>query len=295
MQKINTASIRFQYSKKHDRIMMTAGCAWGLYLENTAYLFMRAFNSVRNKINKDFEINISLTDNIEEIPEDKYYWGFGTSKKEYMNRLIPSPFFVNWNDCQIKDYDEECNEIYSEGQKAPIYDKCFWAGNINTNRGRKEFYEKFKDNNHFEIFSMGWTNSGPSKIAKPTAFISMAEQTKYKYLIDFRGNGWSGRLPFLMFSNRPIFYVAREPVAFFENDLKPFVHYIPVKADLSDLEEKYIWAEENYEEAKQIAKNMTEYALTHLKKDMVIKYYADKILDYANNYSPKSFYTKLFK
>lgn len=216
-------------------------------------------------------------------------------KKEFLDRLIPSPFFANWNDCQIKDYDDACDEIYAEGQKAPVYDKCFWAGNINTHSSRKVFYEKFKDNSHFEIFSMSWSNSGISKIAKPSAFMSMAEQTKYKYLIDFRGNGWSGRLPFLLFSNRPLFYVAREPIGFFEKDLKPFVHYIPVKSDLTDLEEKYIWAENNCEETKQIAKNMVDYALTHLRRDMAIKYYAEKLLKYAENYQQPGFFSRFFK
>ena len=41
----------------------------------------------------------------------------------------------------------------------------------------------------------------------------------------------------------------------FYRDLKPFEHYVPVKEDLSDLEERIMWARENDAEAKKIAEN----------------------------------------
>ncbi len=40
----------------------------------------------------------------------------------------------------------------------------------------------------------------------------------------------------------------------------PWVHYVPIKADLSDLREKYEWAESHPNEAKQIAEKATEFA-----------------------------------
>lgn len=69
---------------------------------------------------------------------------------------------------------------------------------------------------------------------------------------------------------------------FYNDDLKPFVHYIPVKADLSDLQEKYDWAEANPEKAKEIAANALEYAKTHLTREAAIQHYSKIILDWAN-------------
>lgn len=42
--------------------------------------------------------------------------------------------------------------------------------------------------------------------------------------------------------------------------LKPWVHYVPVKTDLSDLREMYEWAESHPNLAKEIADNGTHFA-----------------------------------
>lgn len=81
MKQINKHCLSFQYLHKPDRLLMNAGCGWGLYLENSAYMFMRAFNSVRDKIDKDVVFNIALTDSIEEMSDDDNYFGYGTAKK----------------------------------------------------------------------------------------------------------------------------------------------------------------------------------------------------------------------
>ena len=44
---------------------------------------------------------------------------------------------------------------------------------------------------------------------------------------------------------------------YIHDQMKPYVHYVPVKADLSDLKEKYDWAEANPTAAKLIADQCT--------------------------------------
>ena len=39
--------------------------------------------------------------------------------------------------------------------------------------------------------------------------------------------------------------------------MKPWEHYVPVKADLSDLKERYDWAESHPSEARRISKRAT--------------------------------------
>jgi archaellum component FlaC len=41
--------------------------------------------------------------------------------------------------------------------------------------------------------------------------------------------------------------------------LKPWVHYVPLKDDTSDLEEKLEWCNSNQEECERIVKNASEY------------------------------------
>ncbi|KAG5353292.1 hypothetical protein C0989_008510 [Termitomyces sp. Mn162] len=56
----------------------------------------------------------------------------------------------------------------------------------------------------------------------------------YKYVLDIDGNGWSGRFKRLITSNSLIFKATIFP-EWFTDRIAPWVHYIPVHADLSDL------------------------------------------------------------
>lgn len=40
---------------------------------------------------------------------------------------------------------------------------------------------------------------------------------------------------------------------FYDAELKPWVHYVPVAADLADLPERYLWAQNNQAQAREIA------------------------------------------
>jgi hypothetical protein len=46
----------------------------------------------------------------------------------------------------------------------------------------------------------------------------------------------------------------------FSRYLIPFVHYIPIKYDLSDLQDKIMWVMQHDQEAENIAKNALEFA-----------------------------------
>lgn len=65
--------------------------------------------------------------------------------------------------------------------------------------------------------------------------------------------------------------------------LEPWVHYVPISSDLSDLHTTFKILEENQEVAREIANRGSEFALTYLKPDdfldfaaMVLAKYADK-------------------
>ena len=76
---------------------------------------------------------------------------------------------------------------------------------------------------------------------------------KYSAVIDIEGNGYSGRLKHLLWSHRPVLLIDRPHKEYFFKYLKEWIHYVPVKRDMSDLVEKTRWVLNNYEEAKKIA------------------------------------------
>ena len=88
------------------------------------------------------------------------------------------------------------------------------------------------------------------------------DQAKYKYLIDIAGGGgttWTGThsklgLPGLLFHH------ITPTKDYFHSHIKPYVHYVPVSPDLSDLKEKYEWAESNPGQARTISNQATNFA-----------------------------------
>ncbi len=75
----------------------------------------------------------------------------------------------------------------------------------------------------------------------------------YRYYPDIPGNslGWGTVKKYL--SGNLIFKTNNEKQLYYYQFLHPWVHYIPVKDDFSDLEEKFNWSQKNIDETIKIA------------------------------------------
>jgi len=115
-----------------------------------------------------------------------------------------------------------------------------------------------------------------------TEFMQEEDQMKYKYFFDIGGGGgttWertirSLAMPGVLFHHETI--MKDSPV---HNGIKPYIHYIPVAMDLSDLKEKYEWAEANPEKAKKISDAATEYVRTMATEEYRKKLYQEDVRD----------------
>ena len=226
----------------------------------------------------------------------------------------PDCFFHSWPSANIQSFAQTRDEIIVESAKPPTIDKFGWYGNLYSPiEGAVEKYTRplLKEigDEHSDMFDIVHISPVSSSINKDTPnYISLPELTKYEYLIDIGGNGFSGRLKWLFFSKRPLLMIDRNYIEFFYHDLKPYVHYIPVKMDLSDLVEQAKWVKANHDKCLEIANNAYDYALSNFTEDKIIDrvYYvynniiADKnnnvesfsqIKDNCNN---MSFYIMLF-
>jgi hypothetical protein len=84
---------------------------------------------------------------------------------------------------------------------------------------------------------------------------------KHKYLIDIGGGGgttWTGTSSKLPMPGL-LFHHITPTKDYFHDRIKPYVHYVPISPDLSDLKEKFDWAESHSNYAKQIADQATEF------------------------------------
>jgi hypothetical protein len=118
-------------------------------------------------------------------------------------------------------------------------------------------------------------------IKKP--YSSLDEQIKYKYQICLDGNvstfpGYKWRL----LSNCLVFKHDSKFTLCFEKALKPWVHFVPIKSDLSDIFEKLEWVKSHDSEAKTIADNSRQFTKENLMPEHVYLYCYKVLLKWAS-------------
>lgn len=102
--------------------------------------------------------------------------------------------------------------------------------------------------------------------------LSPQEQTQYKYILHLDGHVSAYRLGLELSMGSCILLPASKYSLWYRPMLKPMVHYVPVKADLSDLLEKIKWCKKNDIICKKIAKNARKFAKNYLTKEGILDY-----------------------
>lgn len=280
----NPAIIHVQYTAKNDMLTVSTAKGWEHRNVNSLSMFVKAFNLIRDDISFDFALDIN-TEDCSEAPLKLAYSRCSTMGGG--KNLVPDFTFFGWPEIGIYNYDETCQQIAEAGKKPYQYNKLFWIGNPQKISIRKKLVKKGLHNDNFEFIAMDWNRAEKKdKLSRQAAtkYVSLPDHTKYKYLIDVPGYGYSARVKLLLFTNRPLFYVSRVYEEYFMKDLKPFVHYIPVMFDLSDLEEKYQWAERHPDKVQKIAANALAYAEENLTSKAATLRYSDILKEYLLTY-----------
>jgi len=99
------------------------------------------------------------------------------------------------------------------------------------------------------------------------------------YLLDVQGKGYSSRLKLLLHSGRCVFYARRPWQEYYTAALTPWVHYVPVSEDLSDLIDRLDWADANPKKVLAIGKAARDFAKTYLTKAAAMAALAKAISD----------------
>jgi len=257
--------------------ILHAGIHKGFLKRNmiTTSMIMEAIDSDFYQ-HKKFSFWIHTGDHIFIKKKNMFYYAVDDESK--LPWCIPDFSFHSWPEANITSYTEECKKIQLHSQLPPTINKIFWAGNLNTHVSRKLYYDLFKmDQVKFEIHVADSTIEGYGKTVMP-----LYKQLHYKYLIDLQGKGYSGRLKYLLHSGRLLFLQDRKWKAYYHFKLKPYVHFVPVKEDFSDMYEQLEWAENNPIKVAEIIQHATDFALTELKYENVILELRNKLYAFAN-------------
>ena len=118
------------------------------------------------------------------------------------------------------------------------------------------------------------------------SFLSMAEQSKYKYIIHVDGNVNAYRLLTTMTTGSLVLRITSQYTSWADHLLQHMVHYVPVRQDLSDLNEVIQWCNANDDKCQQIAANGMELARSILNKQFIQTYFQSVLWQLSQHYSP---------
>jgi hypothetical protein len=112
--------------------------------------------------------------------------------------------------------------------------------------------------------------------------VGKVDHLNYKYLIDVDGNSCTyERCFWVLLSNSLVLKQITPNVQWYYGGLKPYVHYLPLQEDLTDLAEKIHWAKEHDEEARLMAERSTEFVKENLSAESIFQYMALLLTEYA--------------
>ena len=136
-------------------------------------------------------------------------------------------------------------------------DMLVWRGKA-YGQHRIDFLQQFHDKPYCNV---GQTNTkGNMRAPWQKAKMSLAKQLQYKFILCIEGNDVASNLKWVMSSNSLAFMVKPTYETWFmEGRLIPNHHYVLLKDDYSDLEEKIKYYAEHIDEAMAIIKNANDH------------------------------------
>jgi len=113
---------------------------------------------------------------------------------------------------------------------------------------------------------------------------TIKEQLEYKYILSVEGNDVATNLKWILYSNSVLFMP--KPCIeswIMESHLEPFIHYIPVTDNFSDIEEKMNWCNQNQKECLKIIQNSKDYIKLFLNEKNENKIMKEVLKKYIEN------------
>ena len=114
-------------------------------------------------------------------------------------------------------------------------------------------------------------------------FLSLEEQSEYKYIIHIDGHVSAFRLSLELSTNSLLLMVETEWKIWYSDKLKAYEHYIPIKKDLSDLISKIEWCKLNDQQCETISKNAYNFFQTYLHKDSILDFFQSTLFNIKKN------------
>lgn len=136
--------------------------------------------------------------------------------------------------------------------------KVIFRGKVTNKQSRKDFLRMYYGNPLFDVGDVGRKTDSPMEWRTPK--MTIQEHLDYQFIMAIEGYDVASNLKWVMSSNSVA--VMPQPTCetwFMEGTLIPNYHYIEVKPDFSDVEERVTYYHEHPDEAREIIKHAHEY------------------------------------
>lgn len=285
------SDIRLQWKEDEGAMKITLRKAWETRSSATLHLMLEALDQLQADELKSINVSVYCTDHppqhldlviaIQKVAaflrlsgkQRHHILTYASADGDKRVRLVPDFIFYNWPQVGIANFDQLAASIISASSAEPTYPSLFWAGAA-SHSSRKHLLTLKNDSPLYDFREIIWDRQDPNCL-RSSSYVSLIDHVKFKYLLDVEGNGYSGRVKLLMFTRRPIFLQDRPYKEYFYSDLKPYVHYIPVKRDFSDLQDQLTWAEVNPEQCQLIANQALDYARLNFSTAKAVQCFAN--------------------
>lgn len=197
---------------------------------------------------------------------------FGASACEgYQDIAAPDFVFGGWPEAGISDFTLSCEGLAAAGDAPSKTSLLGWYGNAGVHISRQRFVQLASSMpDRIEAVDVGnWHGRGDrlDQVGRNSSgnVMTMPEQvSRFRYLIDIEGAGYSGRLKMFLHSGRPVLVQDRPWREWFWPRLIPWKHYIPVRNDFSDLVEVLDRLDREPDRAKEIGLEGQRFARENL-------------------------------
>jgi len=149
--------------------------------------------------------------------------------------------------------------------------ECIWRGTLENGKNFNFFNLEGKDGlNQRNYFKKLYEENRFQKVNFKKEFTSMKDQMDYKYILDIDGysNTWDSTV-WKLYSGSVLLKVKSKWKQWYYDDLKEWIHYVPVENDFSDLNDKIEWCIHNDSECERIVENAKQFVLTKLTWEQV--------------------------
>jgi len=255
---------------------------WDGYREKTPLYKGDLVPYVPYKGQYDNEYDIKFKNEYIVIHKNKNIFSYNRQINDHNTLLLPDYFYISEHGYKKQFFNQIDENYISFNSKL---NKCVYRGALNNGSVTNFIDMTDKNNlNQREYFKKLYEEQKFKNVDFEDNKLTVPEQMKYKYILDIDGwaNTWSATI-WKLYSGSVLLKVNSIWKQWYYDDLKEYVHYVPIENDFSNLNEQIQWCIDNNDKCEEITKNAKEFVLKKLNWDQVIKDTTTTFTGYLNN------------